>query len=198
MSTLTADTLEPAWEIAHLFPPQGAWEEEDYLQLEGNRLVELSNGHVEVLAMPSELHQLIVLYLVEVLRSAAAELGTVLVAPFRIRLWPGRFCEPDVMFMRKENAARRHSLYWEGADLVVEVVSDDDRRRDLETKRLEYARAGIPEYWIVDPSDQRITVLRLQEASYVVSGEFKPGERASSVTLDRFEIDVTTALQPPQ
>jgi Uma2 family endonuclease len=43
--------------------------------------------------------------------------------------------------------------YWEGADLVMEVVSshDEDRRRDLVVKREEYARAGIAEYWIVDP-----------------------------------------------
>jgi len=35
---------EPAWEIATLFPPQGAWSEGDYLTLDTNRLVELGNG----------------------------------------------------------------------------------------------------------------------------------------------------------
>jgi len=46
--------------------------------------------------------------------------------------------------------SRRHNKYWEGADLVKEVVSgsEDDRQRDLVTKRREYAQAGIPEYWI--------------------------------------------------
>ena len=37
---------------------------------------------------------------------------------------------------------------------MVEVVSEDDPGRDLVTKRLEYAQAGIPEYWIVDPRKQ--------------------------------------------
>ena len=49
-----------------------------------------------------------------------------------------------------------------GADLVIEVVSDQGRPRDLEIKRQEYAQAGIPEYWIVDPQLEQITVLALE------------------------------------
>ena len=52
--------------------------------------------------------------------------------------------------MLAEHADRMAEEYWRGADLVMEVVSggEDDRRRDLETKVAEYARARIPEYWI--------------------------------------------------
>jgi Uma2 family endonuclease len=53
--------------------------------------------------------------------------------------------------MKAEHRNRRTFDYWEGADLVVEIVNRDDPARDLETKRAEYAEAGIPEYWIVDP-----------------------------------------------
>ena len=86
--------------------------------------------------------------------------------------------------------------YWEGADLVMEVVSsgDDDRRRDLKTKREEYAQAGISEYWIVDPVLEQITVLTLDGQTYVVHGEFKHGERATSKLLPGFGVDVTLAL----
>jgi Uma2 family endonuclease len=56
-----------------------------------------------------------------------------------------------------------NAKYADGADLVIEVLSKD-RDRDLQMKRLEYAQAGIPEYWIGDPRDQRITVLRLAGA----------------------------------
>lgn len=55
------------------------------------------------------------------------------------------------MVLRDANDLRRQDAYWTGADLAVEVVSEDDPGRDLITKRLEYAQAGIPEYWIVDP-----------------------------------------------
>ena len=53
----------PAWEIATLFPDQGQWDEWDYLALDTNRLVEFADGYVEVLPMPTELHQDLVLFL---------------------------------------------------------------------------------------------------------------------------------------
>src|SRR5262249_41137269 len=154
---------EPTWAVAYLFPMQGNWSEEDYLALNGNQLVEFSHGFLEVLPMPTTSHQLLVVYLFELLRAFTGrrDLGTVLVAPPRVRLWRGKFREPDVLFMLKEHGARIGEEFWKGADLVTEVVNGDeeDRRRDLVTKRREYARAGIPEYWIVDPHEGRITVL---------------------------------------
>lgn len=77
---------------------------------------------------------------------------------------------------------------------MVEVVSTDDRRRDLVVKRREYARAGIPEYWIVDPDEQRITVLRLEGEAYAMHGELGRGQVASSAVLDGVRIDVAAAL----
>ena len=62
------------------------------------------------------------------------------------------------------------------------------------TKREEYAQAGIPEYWIVDPELDQITVLTLDGQS--VHGEFKRGERATSKRLPGFGVDVTSALTP--
>jgi Uma2 family endonuclease len=191
-----AHPAEPAWDVARLFPDQGAWSEEEYLALDTNRLVEFSHGYVEVLPMPTTSHQLIVAHLYGTLRAfvTARELGTVLFAPLRVQLWPGKFREPDVVFMLAQHAARIGEPFWEGADLVMEVVSSDDRRRDLETKRREYAQAGIPEYWIVDPQQARITVLRLDGATYVVHGEFPAGTQATSHLLPGFAVDVTAAL----
>jgi Uma2 family endonuclease len=146
---------EPTWAIAHLFPAQGAWTEDDYLELHSNRLVEFSAGCLEVLPVPTTSHQRIVAHIYGLLLAFAAvhELGTVLFAPLRVRLWPGKFREPNVVFMAKAHADRIGEEFWKGADLVVEVVSgeDEDRRRDLDIKRREYARARIGEYWIVDP-----------------------------------------------
>ena len=72
----------------------------------------------------------------------------------------------------------------------MEVVSPDDPRRDLVTKRREYARAGIPEYWIVDPTQRSITVLTLNEQTYAFHGEFDEGAVATSVSLDGFTVSV--------
>lgn len=57
-----------------------------------------------------------------------------------------------------------------GADLVLEVVSPDNPERDRVRKRTDYAQAGIPEYWIVDPQQEQIAVLRLDGDQYVEYG----------------------------
>lgn len=183
---------EPAWEIAYLFPRQGTWSEEEYLSLETNHLVEFSHGYIEVLPMPTEAHQLIVLYLYRTLLAfvESRALGVVLVAPLPVQLWAGKYREPDVVLMLAEHADRRHQQYWEVPDLVMEVVSPDYRRHDLETKRREYAQAGIPEYWIVDPEEEQITVLTLEGERYAVHGVFERGMVAKSVLLAGFEVAV--------
>jgi Uma2 family endonuclease len=189
---------EPAWDIARLFPDQGQWSDEEYLQLSsGNHLVEFSHGNVEVLAMPTEFHQDLVAVIYELLQAFVLirKLGKVMFAPRPMRLWPGKFREPDVMFMKAEHSARRRKEFWEGADLVIEVVSDDDRRRDLEVKRREYAKAGISEYWIVDPLQLALSVLRLDGEHYVEAGVFGYGQHSESVILSGFSIDVTAMFE---
>ncbi len=189
---------EPTWEIAHPFPYQGTWSEEEYMELRPNRHLEFSDGVLEILPMPKQSHQFLVAYLYRALLAfvEAGRLGTVMFAPLRVRLWPRAYREPDVVFMRAGHDARRGEEFWEGADLVMEVVSPDaqSRERDLERKRDEYARAGIPEYWIVDPLDERIIVLRLEGNRYHVHGEFGRGQQAASALLDGFVADVSAAL----
>lgn len=90
--------------------------------------------------------------------------------------------------------------FWEGADLVMEVVSGDERgrERDLDTKRRDYAEAGIPVYWVVDPLRDRIIVLTLRDGRYERVGEFAPGEEVFSVFLPGFRVPVAPALSPPR
>ncbi len=188
--------LGPTWEIATLFPNQGQWSEDEYLALNTNRLVEYSDGCLEFLTMPTLSHQLIMLFLYEALKAhvSAQELGSVLVAGYRVQVRPGKYREPDVIFIGRGKEPQMGEQFSAGADLVMEVVSDDDRRRDLETKRQEYAQAGIPEYWIVDPRLKRITVLCLDGPTYVLHGEFAEGVEATSRLLDGFKVNVAAAL----
>ncbi|MDB5349675.1 MAG: hypothetical protein JWN86_922 [Planctomycetota bacterium] len=195
---------EPAWDVARLFPAQGHWSEQDYLHLGGNRLVEFADGHIEVLPMPTMLHQLMVAFLHEALMAFASprHLGTTLFAPFAVRIRAGKYREPDVLFMLARHADRMGEQFWDGADLVMEVESED-RHHDLETKRLEYARAGIPECWIVDPLMKTITVLVLDADadSYAVHGTFTPGQAATSRLLPGFSVAADEAFEafvPPQ
>jgi Uma2 family endonuclease len=194
MSTSSSTNAEPTWDVAYLFPRQGQWSEDEYLALDTNRLIEFSHGILEVLDMPTQSHQLIVLFLYRTLLLFTQKTGTVLVAPLRVQLWPGKIREPDVVFMFSENDEQRGNRFWRGADLVMEVVSPDDRRRDYEVKRREYARANIPEYWIVDAQEAVIVVLTLENGRYVEHGRFQTGETATSQLLAGFTVDVTAVF----
>ena len=81
---------------------------------------------------------------------------------------------------------------------MVEVVSPDDPDRDLVEKRADYAEARIPEYWIVDPRDETITVLALEGGAYVEHGVFAAGDSAGSRLLQGFAADVTTVFDAPK
>ena len=190
------NAVELTWEIAQLFPAQGHWSEEEYLALDTNHLIEYSHGQLEVLPMPTFSHQRLVAFLYRSLMGFIEErgLGVVMFAPLRIQLWSGKYREPDLVFMATEHADRLGEQYWRGADLVMEIVSPDDPQRETVTKRREYAQAGIPEYWIVDPADMSITVLTLRGREYALHGEFVSGETATSILLDQFMVDVATVF----
>ena len=177
---------------------QGSWSEADFLALpDVVRHVELNARRLEVLPMPTHRHQAILGMLYILLASRArAEGGWALPAGIRMRLGEGRIREPDVVFLRKASAAKKGNAYWTGADLVVEIVSGgaEDKVRDDVAKRAEYAAAGIPEYWIVDPTEETFVVLTLGDETYREVGVFRRGEKARSVLLAGLEVDVTTVL----
>ncbi|MEN9938416.1 MAG: hypothetical protein RLZZ387_4995 [Chloroflexota bacterium] len=180
-----------------LRPLQGLWTEVQYLTLteQTNHLIEFTDGSIEVLPMPTDQHQVILLFLYELLRTyLRATHGKVLVAPLRLQIREGKFREPDLLLVRRADDPRRQNRYWLGADLVVEIVSPDDPERDTVEKRTDYAEAGIPEYWIVHPDDESITVLTLQDSGYREHGVFRRGEQAHSRLLDGFVVSVDAVL----
>lgn len=193
LRTTPLQTSEPVWDLAELFPHQGAWSEDDYLELETNRLIEFSHGQLEVLPMPTLSHQRIVAFLYSRLLAFVGQFMTgaeVLFAPLKVRLWSGKYREPDVIVMLAGHADRLHEQYMDAPDLVIEILSPDNRQLDLETKRREYARAGIPEYWIADQEQGKVVVLTPQGERYVEAGVYATGAAVQSVLLTGFEITV--------
>lgn len=198
-STPLTPSQEPeyAWELATLFPPQGTWSENEYLNLTDgtNRRIELVDGRLEFLPMPTELHQALVGFLYHALLGFVTKhsLGIVPFPPLRVLIQQERYREPDVLFLFNKNFHLRSNRIWKGADLVMEVVSGDpkDRIRDYEEKLLDYAQSNVGEYWIVDPDERRVIVNRLEGDRYAVHGEFIAGQQATSILLDGFAIDVT-------
>ena len=178
-------------------PPQGCWNEFDYLWLTDrcNRLVEFADGCIEELPVRTDSHQSILMLLFRLFdQRVRDEHGVALVAPLRLRIREGRFREPDLMVLLDATDSRRQDRYWLGADVVVEVVSPDDPKRDYGQKRADYADLRIPEYWIVDPQAAKITVLTFDRDGYIHHGVFGPGDVASSAVLSGFELPATNVF----
>jgi len=183
---------DPVWDLALMFPLQGHWSVRDYLALDTGMLVEYTEGFIRVLPMPNVLHQLIVKLLFRLMDDhvSAHSLGEVLIAPLPVQITPDKYREPDIVFMRPHRIPDVHG-HPTGADLIIEVVSPgkDNRERDYIEKRSDYAMAGVAEYWIVDPLEQKITVLNLAGQEYREHGVFECGSTATSVLLAGFQVD---------
>jgi len=180
-----------------LQPLQGLWTEAQYLKLtdQSNHLIEFTDGYIEVLPMPTDSHQAISRWLFLALLAFVQHLGgTVYYAPLRIEVRPGKYREPDLLLLLDANDPRRQEAYWLGADLVVEIVSPDKPQRDTEEKPRDYAEAQIPEYWIVNPLDDTITVLTLSGNAYATHGVFQRGDTATSKLLSGFAVSVNAVF----
>ena len=185
-----------AWEVATLFPEQGEWSEEEYLRLTDgtNRRIEFTDGRLEFLAMPTEIHESMVRYLFFAIHAFVENqaLGKVYWTGIRLRIRPRKVRLPDIIFLHKDHFHARHNRAWDGADLVMEVVSEDpkDRQRDYEQKLLDYAEAKVAEFWIVDYERRVVLVHRLASDHYELHGEFSHEQQATSALLAGFAIDV--------
>ena len=89
------------------------------------------------------------------------DLGQVFASRVAFRLAEDQGPEPNLAFLHKDRLHLVRRGYVEGPpDVAVEIVSPDSVERDYETKREQYRKACVPEYWIVDEMQQRFLMLR--------------------------------------
>ena len=172
---------------------QGLWTEEQYLRLTSgcNRLVEFTDGRLEVLPIPTKRHQAILRALFLALFPFVRDLGgDTFFAPLRLRIREGKFREPDLLLVKDADDPRSQDDYWRGADLVAEVVSADNPLRDTREKRSDYEEALVPEYWIVNPVDETVAVLVLDGDEYIDHGVFGRDDEVDSPSLPGFKVAV--------
>ncbi len=108
---------------------------------------------------------------------------------------------PDLIILEPEHiplTANRLTITFDMLPprLVVEVVSPGrvGRDRDYNRKRVQYAARGIAEYWVIDPIEQVVTVLRLEDGQYVEVGVFRDGEAIISPMFPQLSLTVQQIL----
>jgi Uma2 family endonuclease len=183
--------------LEEILPPQGNWSEEEYLVLTDcrTRLVEFTDGFLEALPMPTDKHQSMLQFLFLAFNGFVQPRGgKVHFAPLRLQIRPGKFREPDLLLLLSAADSRRQNRFWLGADLALEVVSEEKPERDLVEKRGDYAEGRVPEYWIVNPHTETISVLRLREDAYEEAGVYRRGDSAMSVLLAGFSVSVAAVF----
>ena len=168
------------------------WDEQDR--------AELVDGEIVMMAPPSRVHQGIV---TEIVRQLANYLKgkkcKVYPAPFAVRLFEksgdkpedvDTVVEPDVTLICDHS--KLDDIGCKGApDLAVEVLSPSSQRHDRLTKYNLYQRAGVQEYWIVDPESRTVQVSALDNGRYRVAEIYTATDIAKVGVLDGCFIELS-------
>lgn len=132
---------------------------------------ELEDGALILMNPPIGLHALIIRFLSNTLEAEIQRLdlpwATLQVLGVRTASRRSRLPDLCVVPLEIVQQYRMVSAVIEsGALIAIELVSPDSIKRDYRFKRAEYAACGIPEYWIVDPAEQKVTLLLLVDGLY--------------------------------
>ena len=166
---------------------------EDYAALEGDERYELLDGELMLVVSPNEDHQTVSLRLASRMLSFVEDndLGRVFHAPYDVLFTDTDVVQPDLLFVSKERYHIRTPANIQGApDLAVEILSPSSSRRDWHDKRELYARHGVREYWIVDPTNRIVSVLQLRDGVLEIEQTCTEGDTAESLVLEGFSVSL--------
>lgn len=147
-----------------LSKPAGTWTYEDLLSLpDDGRRYEIIEGDLYEMPAPSWEHSTTVMNLILMLAPVIQSLGGLLrTAPLDTFFQGADPVQPDILVILPGSRAVGGGRGVQGPpDLLIEVLSPSNRGHDVLTKRSLYARAGVREYWIVDPMERAVEILVL-------------------------------------
>jgi Uma2 family endonuclease len=138
----------------------GPYRAPDYQKLPEGEPVELIRGRLVVSPAPNTLHQTIVGLLTYLLFGITRHSGgRALASPVDVELDDHTILQPDVLYVRRERRGIIQERVVGPPDLLIEVLSPSNSRRDRVDKLGLYAQYGVAEYWIVDPVERQFDFL---------------------------------------
>lgn len=172
---------------------------EEFLTAYDGVRAEWVDGQVVEMSPASDRHQDILEMLAAALRLYVERTRAGIVRSQQLGMRVGtRLRVPDILFLSVEHRDRRTPTHVDGpADLVMEVVSLDSRIRDRDEKFYEYEKAGVPEYWVIDPLREAVDLYRIgNDGRYHLVDEGDP-PRLESRALPGVWIDPGWLWQEP-
>ena len=172
----------------------------DVLTWDEGENIEIISGKAFMMATPSRIHQKISMELSRQLANfLEGKRCRVYPAPFGVRLFEqdgdspenvDTIVEPDISVVCDRNKIDKHGC--KGApDMVIEILSPSSLRHDRLVKLNLYQRAGVREYWIVDPENRSVQVFTLDGGALKIREDYGPQDVAKVNVLDGCFIELS-------
>ncbi|GHU51465.1 hypothetical protein FACS1894200_11670 [Spirochaetia bacterium] len=144
----------------------------DYLEWDEGYRAELINGEVFEMGAPTSTHQRISMRLsIKIGTYLEGKRCEVFAAPYSVRLFPepelgdNTVLEPDLVVICDTSKIDEHGC--NGApDLVIEILSPSNGKKELRFRRNLFLQAGMQEYWLIDPVKKTVKVYLLENGRY--------------------------------
>lgn len=189
-------------DVKTVSPPAVKLTYDDFVRFpdDGNRH-ELIDGEHYVTPSPNTKHQYVSMNLSYMIRGwlETHPIGRVFHAPYDVVLSDVDVVEPDIVYVSNARAEQVITpLHLRGVpDLVVEIASKGTRKRDETIKRRLYERAGVQEYWVVDPEIDVVRVSRLEDDTFARPAELsrEAGDVLTTPLLPGLALPLTRVFQ---
>jgi len=166
--------------------------------------LELISGIPVMMAPPAAIHQEIIAELIFQLKLFLnGRKCRVFPAPYGVRLFEEKedlpenvdtLVEPDITVVCDSD--KMDEIGCKGApDFIIEVLSPSTRNYDLFTKYHLYRRAGVREYWIIDPKGKSVQTFILKDGKYLSNGVGGPADTLEVSVLQGCTIDFSKVFR---
>jgi len=141
---------------------QGEYTIDDYYNHTGEHRVELIDGVIYDISSPSTIHQIIISKLWKKFDNYIDSQSGNCIAMFspmdvQLDCDDKTILQPDIFILCNRDKLK-HNVVYGAPDLVVEVLSPSTQNKDIKIKTAKYRKAGVKEYWMINPQTKQICV----------------------------------------